>query len=68
MLEKKVLVNIKRDKNANYLMTALVNSLILKAGNKKHTVSFLRYREVLQEKKIGQKNANNYLAAKGQQI
>jgi len=49
-------------------MTTLVNSLILKAGNKKHTVSFLRYREVLQEKKIGQKNANNYLAAKGQQI
>jgi len=49
-------------------MTTLVNSLILKAGNKKHTVSFLRYREVLQEKKIDQKNANNYSAAKGQQI
>tara|TARA_B110001454_G_scaffold204245_1_gene212859 strand:+ start:10 stop:213 length:204 start_codon:yes stop_codon:yes gene_type:complete len=67
-LEKKVLVNIKRDKNANYLMTTLVNSLILKAGNKKHTASFLRCRGVLQEKKIGQKNANNYSAAKGQQI
>tara|TARA_B110000263_G_scaffold235154_1_gene233378 strand:+ start:125 stop:319 length:195 start_codon:yes stop_codon:yes gene_type:complete len=43
------------------------NSL-LRVGNKIHTTSFLRCREVLQEKKIGQKNANNYSAAKGQQM
>jgi hypothetical protein len=46
----------------------LVHSLILKAENKKHTVSFLRYRGLLQEKQKDQKNANNYPAAKGQQI
>ena len=36
--------------------------------NKMHTASLLRCRELLQEKQKNQKNANNYTAAKGQQI